>query len=194
MSLSEIAAAVIGLRESTYKDHQRFSGTIGELKQVVEGMQATVDQTLDRRLAQAAQAVRDVERRLEHEYERRYEAVLMTIIQAVERLETLVSTARDCHDVGELQERLHSCSGPRDSLVRLLDEAGVRSFSSAGEPYDPHRHEVIRREHLDDCGHEFVLQELKPGYLREGTDHTLIRAKVIVAAPPVPIMEGRADG
>lgn len=194
MSMSEVAAALIGLREATYKDHQRVNGTLGEMRAAMEGMQATLDQTVDRRLAQTAQAVRDVERRLEGEYERRIEAMLMALVQVVDRLATLADTARDCTDAGELQERLASCAGPRDTLRRLLEEAGVRRFESTGEAYDPHRHEVIRREHLTDCVREYVLQELQPGYIREGTDHTLIRAKVIVAAPPVPSLEGRADG
>ena len=80
MSISEIAAALIGLRETTYKDHQRFSNTIDRMQAAVEGMQTALDESLDRRLAQSAQAVRDVDRRMETEYERRIDAMLMTLI------------------------------------------------------------------------------------------------------------------
>jgi len=191
MSISEIAAAVIGLRETTYKDHQRLSGSVDEMRGAVEGMRGAIDEILDKRLAHAAQAFRDVEKRLETEYERRIEAMLMTVIEVVDRLAVLVDTAATTEDPGELQSRLRSCAAPRDRLQQVLEEAGVRAFASVGEPYDPHRHEVVRRETVPDCQREYVLQELRPGYVRAGTDHTLIRAKVIVAAPPV--MEGGAD-
>ncbi|MBI2300580.1 MAG: nucleotide exchange factor GrpE, partial [Armatimonadetes bacterium] len=151
-----------------------------------------VDEVLDKRLAHAAQAFRDVEKRLENEYERRIEAMLMTAIEVVDRLTVLADTARSSDDPAERQERLSSCAWPRDRLSRLLEESGVRAFASTGEPYDPHRHEVVRREHLAECEHEYVLQELRPGYIRTDTEHTLVRAKVIVAAPPV--VEGSADG
>jgi molecular chaperone GrpE len=192
MSISEIAAALIGLRETTYKDHQRFTAALTEVQEALHGLQGTVEQSVDRRLAQSAQALRDVERRLESEYERRIDATMMTLIDVVERLTTLAGTGASSNDVAELQERLQSCVHPRDKLLRLLEEHGIRPFSAEGEPYDPHRHEVVQRERVPDCIREYVLQELRAGYVRDGTDHTLVRAKVIVAAPPV--MEGSSDG
>lgn len=192
MSISEIAAALIGLRETTYKDHQRLSSGFDEMRTAVEGMRTALDEVLDRRLAHAAQAFRDVEKRLESEYERRIEAMLMTVIEIVDRLSALVDSAESTSDPAELQERLASCAWPRDRLLRLLEEAGVRPFESEGAPYDPMRHEVVQREYRPDCTREYVLQELRRGYLRADTDHALVRAKVIVVAPPV--VEGNADG
>lgn len=185
MSIADIAAALIGLRETTYKDHQRFAGTLDGVEQAMDQLRETVDQAVDKRLAQSAQAVRDLDRRLETTYERRIDTLLMTLIEVTDRLSELAETADSTDDVAELQERLRSLAGPRERLTRLLEEAGVLRFVSEGEPYDAHRHEVMQREHRPDCLREYVLKELRPGYLRAGTDHTLVRAKVIVAAPPV---------
>jgi molecular chaperone GrpE len=185
MSIADLAEALVGLRENNYRDHQRLASGYDELRAAIEGLQQAMDATLDRRLAASAQAVIDVERRLQAEYERRIEAMLMTLIEVTDRLTELERNATSTDDPAELQRRLESCSAPRDRVKRILEEAGVRAFSSEGEPYDPHRHEVVRREHRAECRTEYVQTELRPGYVREGTDHTLVRAKVVVAAPPV---------
>lgn len=192
MSIADIAAAVVGLRETTYKEHQRLVGGFDELRAGLSALQTALDETVDRRLAASAQGLRDLERRLQNEHDRRLEAILTTLMDVVERLTALSDGAEASDDPAELQQRLASLAVPRDKLRRLLDEAGVHPFVAEGEPYDPLRHEVVRREFMPACRHEYVLAELKPGYVREGIDHTLVRAKVIVAAPPV--MEGSADG
>jgi molecular chaperone GrpE (heat shock protein) len=192
MSIAEIASALIGLRETTYKDHQRVSSSVDELRGSVQALQETVEQTLDKRLAASAQAVLDIQRQISDEYEGRLEAVLMALIEVTDRLAVLADNADSSDDTAELQERLRSISAPRDRLRRVLEDHGVRAFACEGEPYDPLRHEVVRREFMAECTSEYVLNELRPGYVREGTEHTLVRAKVIVAAPP--IVEGRTDG
>lgn len=185
MSIADIAAALIGLRETTYKDHQRLGASFDELRGAVDELRGDLDERVDKRLAAAAQALVDLDRRVAGEYERRLDGIVMTLIEVVDRLNVLSDAADSTSDAGELQERLRSISAPRDRIRRILEEAGVHAFASEGQPYDPLRHEVVRREFVPDCPHEYVLTELRPGYVRAGTEHTLIRAKVIVAAPPL---------
>jgi molecular chaperone GrpE len=192
MSMADIAAAVVGLRETSYKEHQRVSGSLDDLRADLAALRTALEAGVDKRLAASAQALRDLERRIANEYERRLDGILMTLIEVSDRLTQLAEGSAASDDAAELQSRLASCAAPRDRLTRILEEAGVRRFDSAGEPYDPQRHEVVRREFAAASGHEYVLTELKPGYVREGLEHTLVRAKVIVAAPPA--TEGKADG
>ncbi|MBI5830793.1 MAG: nucleotide exchange factor GrpE [Armatimonadetes bacterium] len=192
MSIADLAAALIGLRESTNRDHQRVTGSVDELRATVTSLREETDERVDRRLAASAQSLRDLDRRLENDYERRYDAVLTALLEVTERLTQLAEGADGSADPAELSARLASLSAPRDRLRRIVEDAGIRQFTCEGEPYDPLRHEVVQREFVPDCTHEYVKTELRPGYVREGLDHTLVRAKVIVAAPP--IMEGSADG
>lgn len=196
MSIAEVAAALIGLRETTYKDHQRLGGGFDELRATIDTLRGDLDERVDKRLAASAQALVDLDRRVAGEYERRLDGMLMTLVEVVDRLNVLVDAADSSDDVAELRERLRSISAPRDRVRRLLEESGVYAFASTGETYDPLRHEVVRREFVADCPREYVLTELRPGYVRTGTEHTLIRAKVIVAAPPLTpsSVEDKTDG
>ena len=192
MSIADLAAALIGLRESSNRDHQRVTASVDELRAAVAGLSEAIDEKVDRRLAASAQSLRDLDRRLDNDYERRYESVLSALLEVTERLTQLADGAQNSTDPAELSARLASLSTPRDRLRRIIEDAGIRGFTCVGEPYDPLRHEVVQRESVADCTHEYVKTELRPGYVREGLDHILVRAKVIVAAPP--IMEGSADG
>ena len=62
MSIAEIAAAVIGLRETTYKDHQRLTGGFDELRAALETLRGDLDERVDKRLAASAQALVDLDR------------------------------------------------------------------------------------------------------------------------------------
>ncbi len=183
MSMADLAAALIGLRESNVRETARLTAALEALSGQVEASREGLVSTVDGRLATAAQGVLDLDRRLAAEYERRYEAVLGVILEVAERLGQLVETAESTDDPAELSARLASLAGPRDRLTRILNEAGIHAFNSAGEPYDPLRHEVVSREFADDLTHEYVATELRPGYVREGLDHTMVRAQVIVASP-----------
>ena len=195
MSIADVAAAVIGLRETSYKDHQRLTGSVDELRAALTALSETVDATVDKRLAASAQAVYDLQRQITCDYEQKMDALLGRLISVANRLAELTDNAESSDDPAELQARLASLSTPRDQLQALLAESGVFRFDCVGEPYDPMRHEVVRREFLPDCTHEYVKEELRPGYFRQGLDHTLVRAKVIVAAPPITsITEEKADG
>lgn len=182
MSLTDIAAALIGLRETTYKEHQRLRDELAEVQSELASLRESIDVTLNERLAQSAQAFRDIQQRVEEQYQRRFEAMLRTVIGAAERLDRLAEDGPDSDDLDELRERLRSCAAPRDALRRLLDDAGVVRLETVGAPYDPLLHEVIRREHRPGVTAEHVIEELRPGYLA-GREQVVQRARVVVAAP-----------
>lgn len=186
MSIADIAAAVIGLRETTYKDHQRLASETEALREEVTATREAISEVLDHRLSQSAQAFRDLEHRAEERTERRIEAVLRTIIDVAGRLDALVAGADDDGvDPAELCARLRSLAAPRDLLRALVEEEGVLPFDSVGQPYQPTLHEVVRREHVAGCVHEHVSAELAGGWWRADANHAVVRAKVVVTAPPL---------
>ena len=185
MSLADLAAALIGLREQSYKDHQRLTAEVAELHQTVDASRTAVDEVLDHRLGQAAQVFRDLERRLSEQYQRRLDGLQAVLLQVGDRLEQLAAGAADGTEPAELQARLESLAAPAAEIRRALAEAGLVRLDTVGQPYDPLYHEVVQREYPADCTAEYVLAELQSGWWQAGADHAVARAKVVVAAPPV---------
>ncbi len=69
-----------------------------------------------------------------------------------------------------------------DKLVRILAGMGVEAFLSAGQQFDPHRHEALEVVPSHDHDENVVVRELQKGYMRG--DKVLRPARVAVAAPP----------
>lgn len=68
----------------------------------------------------------------------------------------------------------------RDELMRALENAGVQRIDvTAGEPFDPNRHEAMMREQREEIETGHVVNQLQPGYALG--DKTLRPAKVSVA-------------
>lgn len=66
-------------------------------------------------------------------------------------------------------------------LLDVLEAHGLRRFSTEGEPFDPHRHEVV--EEVAEAGSEGVVRkEILPGYFLH--DRLLRPAKVSVRVAP----------
>jgi molecular chaperone GrpE len=76
-------------------------------------------------------------------------------------------------------------------LVTQLDQLGVRQIGTAGEPFDPHRHEAITTEARANAPEGTILYVVQPGY---ALGERVIRpAQVVVARAPSPINEGQAS-
>lgn len=141
---------------------------------------------LDRRLAESAQAVLDLEQRLREAYELRLEAILRAVIEVGDRLDVLAASAETEQDAAELRRRLESCAGPRDRLRQVLADWGVVTVEGEGAPYDPKLHEAVRHERLPEATDAHVAQVLAPGYRRPDAAHAFLRARVVVAIPATP--------
>jgi len=164
----DISRDLLALRESQVTDRDAPAG---------------LTEVLDRRLAQSAQALLDLEQRLKEAYELRLEAILRAVIEVGDRLDTLASSAATEHDAAELRRRLESCAGPRDRLRQVIADWGVVTVEGEGAPYDPKLHEAVRHERLPEATDAQVLQVLAPGYRRPDAGHAFIRARVVVAIP-----------
>ena len=66
--------------------------------------------------------------------------------------------------------------------LKVLERAGVTSYSALGQPFDPMRHEAMMRVVRTDAAPDTVVGEQLPGYLLHG--RVLRPALVAVAAAP----------
>lgn len=76
-------------------------------------------------------------------------------------------------------------------LHELLDRKGVARMDAEGRPFDPELHDALTRAPVEGVAPNTVLQVVQPGYLLN--DRVLRPAKVIVAAPAVPVDAPTAD-
>ncbi len=67
-------------------------------------------------------------------------------------------------------------------LLRVLEKFGVTPFESAGQPFDPTRHEAVARVHIPEQPEMTVVGETARGYLLNG--RVLRPALVTVAMAP----------
>ena len=95
--------------------------------------------------------------------------------------------------VDDLERAAHSSDASADALqrgvelihgklVRILAGMGVEAFLSAGQPFDPQRHEALEVVPSHDHDENVVVRELQKGYARG--EKVLRPARVAVAAPP----------
>jgi molecular chaperone GrpE len=72
-------------------------------------------------------------------------------------------------------------------LTTLLGQLGVRQIGTAGEPFDPHRHEAITTEVRTDVPEGTILHVIQPGYVLG--ERVIRPAQVVVARAPSPVSE-----
>ncbi len=72
-------------------------------------------------------------------------------------------------------------------LTTLLDQLGVRQIGTAGEPFDPRRHEAITTEVRTDVPEGTILHVIQPGYVLG--ERVIRPAQVIVARAPSTVSE-----
>jgi len=69
----------------------------------------------------------------------------------------------------------------------VLSENGVNSFSSVGSTFDPHLHEAVEIEELEECEDGSIVQEFVKGY--KSNTRTIRPARVKVAKKKMPPTE-----
>jgi len=72
-------------------------------------------------------------------------------------------------------------------LTTRLDQMGVQQIGTAGERFDPHRHEAITTEVRTDVPEGTILHVIQPGYVLG--ERVIRPAQVIVARAPSAVSE-----
>lgn len=69
----------------------------------------------------------------------------------------------------------------------VLSQNGISSFVSMGAPFDPHFHEAVEIEEMEDCVDGTIVQEYVKGY--KSQTRTIRPARVKVAKKKAPVTE-----
>lgn len=104
------------------------------------------------------------------------EALLEDIFPVVEHMERAIQAARDMEVPAGMVEGIELVYG---ELTRALEKHGVERVKTVGEPFNPHFHEAVSVIHEDRYSEDTVVEEVRPGFLKDGK---LLRpASVIVS-------------
>lgn len=148
----------------------------------VEELKRQLDEKQDR-LLRALAEMDNMRRRMQREREEytRYaaEALIREIIPVLDNLDRALEAARSASDAARIVEGVELI---QRELLRVLERAGVRRYSSVGQRFDPTRHEATARVVSVDQAPDTVVAEVVPGYLLH--DRVLRAAQVAVAVAP----------
>ncbi len=105
---------------------------------------------------------------------------LTDILGIYDLLQMAVDAARSAKDVAALRQGVEMTFG---ELKRTFSSLGVEPVESAGEAFDPARHQAMTTEASEEVPEGHVLRQWKPGFQRAGK---LLRpAVVVVSSGPV---------
>lgn len=148
----------------------------------VEELKRQLEEKQDR-LLRALAEMDNMRRRMQREREEytRYatEALIREIIPVLDNLDRALDAARSASDAAKIVEGVELI---QRELLRVLERAGVRRYSSLGQRFDPTRHEATARVVSVEQAPDTVVAEVVPGYLLH--DRVLRAAQVAVAVAP----------
>lgn len=101
---------------------------------------------------------------------------LVDVLGIYDLLQMAVDAARNAKDVAALRQGVEMTFG---ELKRTFSSLGVEPVESAGEPFDPARHQAMTTEASEEVPEGHVLRQWKPGFQRAGK---LLRPAVVVVS------------
>ncbi|MDR2246893.1 MAG: nucleotide exchange factor GrpE [Treponema sp.] len=111
--------------------------------------------------------------------------LLRDILPIIDDFERAIQSAAVSKDFNSLSEGIGMTE---KQLVSLLENKwGLKRFDSAGEPFDPNRHEAIMVEKSADVSEPVVQEDFIKGYMLK--DRVLRSAKVKVIMPEAPVAQ-----
>ena len=107
------------------------------------------------------------------------QSLLLDIIPIIDDFERALQSAENSKDFASLLEGVTMIEKRLTS--QLESKWGLKRFNSAGEPFDPNRHEALMVEKSPDVSEATVQEDLIRGYLLK--DRVIRAAKVKVLMP-----------
>ena len=104
------------------------------------------------------------------------ENILKELLPGIDNIERAIEQGKDSKSLEILLEGVELT---RNGLLAILENFGVKSIESIGEPFDPNIHEAVAMEETGDMEPNRVLKEFQKGYSYK--DRLLRAAKVIVS-------------
>lgn len=110
------------------------------------------------------------------------QSLLLDIIQIIDDFERAIQSAETSKDFSSLYEGITMIEKRLSS--QLENKWGLKRFDSAGEPFDPNRHEAILMEKSADITEPMVQEDCIKGYTLK--ERVIRAAKVKVLMPDQP--------
>ena len=105
--------------------------------------------------------------------------LLLDMVTVIDDFERAIQSAEESRDFDSFHDGIVLIE---KQLVGMLERKwGLKRFDSAGEPFDPQRHEALMTEEVSGPDESVVLEDFQKGYLLH--DRVLRSAKVKVSMP-----------
>lgn len=171
-------------------------GKAGELQARIDILETEKAELSDRFLRKAAEFENYRKRTIKEKEEARLYAnteLLVELIGLLDDFDRAIQSAEVGQDFKALHEGVSMIQ--KAFLNKLEGRYGLKRFESAGEPFDPARHEAVMAESRPDIDEAVVIEDFMKGYALH--DRIIRPAKVKVAMPlkqdgPPPGEEPRA--
>ncbi|MDR2484769.1 MAG: nucleotide exchange factor GrpE [Treponema sp.] len=111
------------------------------------------------------------------------QSLLLDLIQIIDDFERAIKSAETSQDFSSLYEGITMIEKRLSS--QLENKWGLKRFDSAGEPFDPNRHEAILMEKSADITEPTVQEDCIKGYTLK--ERVIRAAKVKVLMPDQPV-------
>jgi molecular chaperone GrpE len=161
-------------RPEETKDGASENSCTGDAKN--EELQALQDKHL--RLAAEFENYKRLAQRDQRELSRfANEQILKELLPVVDNLERAIKSAKASHNTDTL---IQGVELTLKQFLESLSKFGVRPITSAGQPFDPSRHEAVSRIESGDVPENTVVEEYQKGYLLH--ERVLRPAMVAVAS------------
>jgi len=118
------------------------------------------------------------------------QSLLLDIIPVIDDFERAIQAGEGSTDLTTFLEGVKMIEKRLTS--QLEAKWGLKRFNSAGEPFDPNRHEALMMEKSPDAAEAVVQEDLVKGYLLK--ERVIRAAKVKVLMPENPVTEGEKNG
>jgi molecular chaperone GrpE len=159
-----------------------------DLNQKIAGLEAQVADLRDQLLRKAAD-VDNFRKRMNQDNQNAIEfankSLLMDIIPIIDDFERAIQSAGTSAELAELPAGKAMMDGLTMIQKRLTGQLeskwGLKRFDSAGEPFDPNRHEAMMMEKSPDITEPVVQEEFLKGYMLK--DRVIRAAQVKVLMP-----------
>lgn len=109
------------------------------------------------------------------------QSLLLDIVPIIDDFERAIQAAQNSNDFAGLLDGITMIE--KRLTGQLESKWGLKRFDSAGEPFDPNRHEALMMEKSPDISDPVVQEDLIKGYMLK--DRVIRAAKVKVLMPEV---------
>ncbi|MGD9850019.1 MAG: nucleotide exchange factor GrpE [Nitrospirales bacterium] len=107
------------------------------------------------------------------------ESLLKNLLPVIDNLERAIKCGKDAGMVNAVMEGVELT---HKSFLETVEKFGVRQISSAGQPFDPRRHQAVAQVESDTLDSNMVVEEFQKGYFLH--DRILRPAMVTVSKEP----------